>query len=141
MKPLRINERLTIPAESLIVQQVRSSGPGGQNVNKVATKIVLSWTIDSALLGSSAVESRLRALAGHRLVREHDLQIVCQQTRSADRNLRLALQQLRQLLLEAFERPKPRLATRPSGGSIRRRLEEKSQTSQRKAGRQQPKWD
>ena len=139
MKDLRINEQLTIPASQIVVQQVRSGGPGGQNVNKVATKIVLTWILDIEALPFSVL-SRLRRLAGQRLSQSDQLQIACQDTRSADRNLQKALQRLRQLLLQAFEKPNPRIATRPSMGSRRRRLEAKSQLSQKKAGRQS-NWD
>jgi ribosome-associated protein len=141
MDDLYINDRMTIPASQLDIQQVRSSGPGGQNVNKVATKIVLSWKIDSDLIGSKIVESRLKALAGRRLNKENQIQIVSQESRSAERNATVAADRLRELILQAFVKPKPRVATKPSKGSIKRRLETKSKQSDKKTGRQIRSWD
>ncbi len=135
MEDLRINDRLTIPASQLDIQQVRSSGPGGQNVNKVATKIILTWIIDSNLIGSKAVEARLRTLAGKRLNKADQIQIVSQQSRSAEQNINFALKRFRELLLQAFVKPTPRIATKPSRGSIQRRLKHKSKESEKKEGR------
>ncbi len=140
MEDLKINERLTISASDLHIQQVRSSGPGGQNVNKVASKIVLTWTVNSELLGSEPVEMRLRKLAGQRLTKENQIQIVAQESRSADRNLQAARRRLKELILAAFVKPKPRVPTKPSRGAVRRRLDTKSKTSDKKSSRQQ-NWD
>ena len=140
MEDLRINERITIPASDLNIQQVRSSGPGGQNVNKVASKIVLTWAMNSELLGNPAVEMRLRKLAGQRLTKENQIQIIAQESRSADRNLQMARRRLRDLILAAFVKPKPRVPTKPSRGAVRRRLETKSKTGEKKSSRQQ-NWD
>ena len=140
MNDLRINERITIPASQLQTRQVRSSGPGGQNVNKVATKVILTWAIDPSLLPSEAAASRLRRLAGSRLTQDDQLQITCQQTRSAERNQQLALLRLRDLILSALEKPKPRRPTKPSKGSVRRRLDAKSQRGEKKSSRQ-TRWE
>lgn len=131
---LRINHRLTIPDKDLQVQQVRSGGPGGQNVNKVATKIVLRWQIAEGFL-TPDVADRLRQLAGSRFIEPDAVQIAVQDTRSADRNLQLAYRRLRELVLAALHRPKPRKKTKPSAGSVRRRLESKNQRSEKKARR------
>ena len=136
MKDLYINDRITLPASQLEVRQVRSSGPGGQNVNKVATKVILAWKIDPAVLGGEGVESRLRRLAGQRVSNEGELQIACQESRSAERNQQLAVQRLRQLILKACEKPKIRRPTRPTRGSNQRRLDAKAIRSQKKQSRQ-----
>jgi ribosome-associated protein len=135
MDGLRINHRLTIPASQLDIQQVRSSGPGGQNVNKVASKVILTWTIDSELIGSPTIEARLRKLAGKKLNNDGQIQIASQQSRSAERNTIYAISRLRELIQSAYVVPKPRIPTKPSKGSVRRRLNDKNQQSDKKSSR------
>ncbi len=118
---LPINERVTIPAEALSWTASHASGPGGQNVNKVATRVEL--VLDLALSGLSRdVIARLRPLAGRRLDSSGRIRIGSTRTRSQQRNLADARQRLAELVAQALVVPKKRKATRPTMGSKRRRL-------------------
>lgn len=135
MDDLVVTEGVTIPARELSWTAVASGGPGGQNVNKVATKVQLRWQLaDSSALPAWA-SSRLRAMAGRRLDSEGALLITSSTTRSQDRNLELARERLAELVREALARPKTRRPTKPSRAAKRRRVEAKRRNSQKKAGR------
>lgn len=116
----------------------RSSGPGGQNVNKQNTRIELRVALAAIEGLTEAVEQRLRMLAGKRLSTSDELRIVSQQTRSLEQNRAIAIERLRLLLEEASRLPRTRHATRPTRGSRRRRLEAKQRRGAVKATRQSP---
>ena len=139
MTDLTINEHLTIPAAALTWSAVRASGPGGQNVNKVATKVELVF--DPALVElPPGVLGRLRRRAGKRLDADGCVHIACQTTRSQSQNLELARERLADLVRAAWERPKPRKRTRPTLGSKLRRLGDKRAVGERKKLRGK-RWD
>jgi ribosome-associated protein len=123
------------PEGAIRVQFSRSSGPGGQNVNKLNTKAEV-WVSIQGLRGLSidAIQ-RLMMSAGHRLTREGQIHIVAESERSQEQNRAEVFEKLRQLLVEAMIRPKPRKRTRPTRGSKQRRLETKKARSAVKAGR------
>ncbi|MGE5610891.1 MAG: alternative ribosome rescue aminoacyl-tRNA hydrolase ArfB [Bacillota bacterium] len=127
------------PAEAVRFQYSRSSGPGGQNVNKLNTKAEL-WVLLSALRGlrEDAVE-RLKTLAGKRLTQAGEIHIVAETNRTQDANRQAVMDRLRQLLVQAMYRPKTRRRTRPTAGSKRRRLETKRHRGQIKSHRSQTK--
>lgn len=137
---LVVNERLTIPGSELDWSAVRASGPGGQNVNKVATKVVLSFDPRSPSL-PLAVSQRLLALARNRLDAEGRLTVTCDETRSQSKNLKLACERLAELIRAALVVPKRRRATRPSKAQKLARLANKRVTSEKKRERKGATWD
>ncbi len=133
--PLVVSDTCVIPASDLTWEASRSSGPGGQNVNKVASKIELRFDLPGSRALSAEVKERLRALAKGRLDGDGKVLIISQLTRDQGRNLDDALDKLRVLIQRALVRPTPRRPTRPTRASKERRLTEKRQQSQRKQHR------
>lgn len=119
---------------------VHSSGPGGQHVNKVATAVELRMNVGRSGL-HPAVADRLRALAGQRLNKSDEVVIFAQESRSQLRNRGAALLRLGDMIRQAKVRPKRRVATKPSRGAQRRRVENKKRRSSVKAQRSKPRWD
>jgi ribosome-associated protein len=132
---LPISERLTIPGSDLEWRAVRASGPGGQNVNKVATKVELRFDLEGCQVLKPAVRDRLRALAGRRLDADGRLVLTSQAGRSQSANLEAARSRLADLIREALVPPRRRRKTRPTRASRERRLEKKRQQSDKKRGR------
>jgi ribosome-associated protein len=127
-----------VPLSAIATSVSRSSGPGGQNVNKQNTRIELRISL-SAIQGlTDATEQRLRMLAGKRLSTSGELRMVSQQTRSLETNREIAIEQLRLLLEEACHLPRIRHATKPTRGSRRRRLDAKRRRGEVKASRKFP---
>jgi len=131
---LDIAPGLSIPESLLTFTFSRSSGPGGQNVNKLSTKAELRVALSSLPIPPDA-KHRLAALAGQRLTTDGDLLIIADEHRSQSRNKSEALARLRALLIQSLVRPKKRRPTRPSKGSVERRLEAKKRESTRKRNR------
>ncbi len=109
---------------------IRGSGPGGQNVNKVATAVQLRFDVRRSPSLPDDVRARLERLAGKRLTADGVLVITAQRHRTQERNRADAQERLVGLIRQATERPKPRRATRPTLASKKRRLEAKSQRSE-----------
>jgi ribosome-associated protein len=116
-----------IPERDLKFQFIRSAGPGGQNVNKVATAVQMRFDLSGTQALSAAVKQRLRTLAGHRVAADGSLLISARNHRTQEGNRREALERLEQLIARARIEPKLRRATRPTRGSQQRRMERKSQ--------------
>jgi ribosome-associated protein len=135
MEDLNINESITIPGHELSWTAVASGGPGGQNVNKVATKVQLRWELAGSTALPDWARERLIALAGRKVDQAGNLLIASSTTRSQERNLELALERLAELVRAALDRPKRRRPTRPSRASQRHRVETKRRVSQKKAAR------
>jgi ribosome-associated protein len=134
-EPLAIGLSIVIPAADLRWTAVRSSGPGGQNVNKVSSKIELRFDLVGTGALDNLTKARLRSLARSKLDAEGQLVITSQVSRDRQRNLEDAREKLRELIARASERPKPRRATRPSSGAVRARLEDKKHRGARKKDR------
>ena len=116
----------------------RSSGPGGQNVNKVNTKVTLLWNInDSSILTLEQKEIITTKLAAH-ITKEGVLQLSSQETRSQLQNKEEVVQKLEKLLVKAFAKQKPRKATKPTKAAKRKRILEKKQRGEKKKWRQAP---
>lgn len=137
-KQLQIAPGVWVAPTTLRFSFVGSSGPGGQNVNKRSTKAVLRVAVGELGL-RPGVGARLRALAGQRLTNEDELVISSDEHRSQRRNKDACTELLRALLVEASVRPKVRRPTKPSRGSVERRIESKKQRGEIKSNRKKPK--
>ena len=123
------------PESAIRFQYARSSGPGGQNVNKVNTKAEL-WVTAAAIGGlTEAARSRLQQMAGHRWTIAGEIHIASDTERRQESNREEVLNRLRELLLQAIHEPKKRRKTRPSRASKRRRVEGKRHRGEIKAKR------
>jgi len=138
---ITVTDDVRVPAAALTVRAVRASGPGGQNVNKVATKIDLRVELDLVEGLSTAARSRLDALARHRLDADGRLVVTSQATRNQARNLEDARDKVRALVAAALVAPRLRTATKPSGAARERRLVEKRSRSGVKRLRARPSGD
>jgi len=132
---LFVRPGLVIPEGELSVRAVRASGPGGQNVNRVSTKVELSFDLPGSSVLEPSVKTRLRRLASSRLNAEGALVITSQATRSQAQNLADAREKLAALVRAALVVPKRRRATKPTKASKERRLEQKRRQSDKKRGR------
>ena len=130
---IRVTPSISLDPSEIEEEFVRSSGPGGQNVNKVSTAVQLRFNARQSPNLPYAVKSRLEALAGHRLTKDGVIIIEASRFRSQLRNRADALERLVELIKEAAIQPIKRRATKPTYGSKQRRLEGKKKRSGTKA--------
>ena len=132
---LRVNDRITIPAAELDLSYVRASGPGGQNVNKVASKAVLRFALRDSTALPDDLKTRALARLAAKLTRDGELIVTNGTTRDQTRNRDAALARLAAMLAAAVTRPRARKATKPSAGAVERRLDQKRRRSEAKRSR------
>jgi ribosome-associated protein len=139
--PLSIAAGIEIPDDELSLSFLRASGPGGQNVNKVATAVQLRYDLEHSRALGEEVKARLRALSGRRLTAEGAILIIARNHRTQERNRREAGERLAELIRRALIVPKVRRPTRPTRAAHERRLEHKAQQRRTKRLRRSPGWD
>lgn len=135
---IRLAPGVRVNKQDILISFVRSSGPGGQNVNKRSTKAQLRIALERIPLSERAMR-RLRRLGGNAITSSDELLIESDETRSQSRNKAACLDRLRDLVARAVIEPKQRRATKPTKGSIRRRLDTKSKRSETKRLRRPPR--
>jgi ribosome-associated protein len=136
-----VTPTICIPLDEFEWSFARSGGPGGQNVNKVASKAVLRWPFEASPSVPLDVKARFRTAFGNRLTTDGDLVLSSEATRDQARNREDCLEKLAAMLRAAAQPPKLRRATKPSKSSKRRRVDAKRRTSATKAGRRRPNSD
>ena len=129
---LRVSGELTVPAWELSEAFVRASGPGGQNVNKVSSAVQLTWKVGASSLPPE-VKARFSKLYASRITNDGRMMLEASEHRSQPLNREAARKRLAQMILKASIRPKRRVATRPTAGSVRRRIASKKRRGEIKS--------
>jgi ribosome-associated protein len=139
--PLEVAPGLAIPDREITVAFVRASGPGGQNVNKVASAVQLRFDLAGSAVLAPAVKARLHALAGRRVGADGALLIVARNHRTQEANRREAGERLAELVRRALVAPKARRPTRPTHAAREQRLEGKTRLKRTKRLRERVRWE
>ncbi|UZO81599.1 aminoacyl-tRNA hydrolase [Aquimarina sp. ERC-38] len=126
--------------EEIKVKAVRSSGAGGQHVNKVSSKILLHFNVEASEAFTNTEKLRLQTKLASRLSNQGDLILSCSQTRSQHRNKEICTDRLIKLLQSSLQVPKVRKKTKPSKTSQLKRLQNKKTQALKKANRRSPDW-
>ena len=129
---IQINSQIEIDEEEIQENFIRSSGPGGQKVNKTSSAVQLRFNVIHSTSLPIEVRERLKHIAGNRITSEGELIIEANEYRSQERNRQEARRRLVQLIRQAARRPKARKRTKPTAASQKRRLEEKRRHSEKK---------
>lgn len=139
--PLAITPDLAIPDEEFEWKFIRASGPGGQNVNKVASAVQLRFLLPLNTTLPVAARNRLRRIAGQKLIDDGSILISARSERSQEQNRRDALERLAEMVRTALIEPKIRKKTRPTRASKERRIDTKKRRGTTKQGRSTRAWD
>jgi ribosome-associated protein len=137
---LVVNNQISIPLREFAFTFSRSSGPGGQNVNKVNSKVMLKWPLTESSLRAD-VKQRFQARYPRRINHANELLITSQRFRDQGRNVADCLSKLRELILAVSTAPRKRKATKPTRASHRRRIQEKRHQGDKKRLRRRPNSD
>ncbi len=131
-RPLIINSEITIPASEIVLSYARSAGPGGQNVNKVNSKAMLRWNVTQTNCLPLGAKNRFLERFATRINQAGEIVLASDQHREQLRNVSGCYEKLRHLILAVLVAPRRRVKTRPSRGSVERRLQRKHLRSKRK---------
>lgn len=138
---IRVNSRLVIPHKELLIRATRSSGPGGQHVNKTSSRIELVWNVSTSEVLTDEDRARLLTSLASRLSTDNELRIVVSDTRSQHKNRVIAEERFAEIIRKALIIPKARKPTKPSRGQKQARLEAKSRLSEKKRQRRPPGYE
>ncbi len=137
---IQITPSILLDTDEIEFKFIRSSGPGGQNVNKVSTGVQLRFNILDSECVPSGIKSRLFRIAHNKINKEGYLVLESQKFRTQAANKKDLLRRFTELLIQASVKPKKRFKTKPSKQSIEKRLEMKSKRSKLKQTRRKPEW-
>lgn len=136
-----IEGRVQIDENELVFNFSRSSGPGGQNVNKVSSRVEMRWDVENTDALDAATRARLIELAGRRITRSGELLLVCGRRREQAANRRECVERLTDMVRRSLQLEPPRVPTRPSKSAKAKRMEEKVHRSRLKKLRKNPSAD
>lgn len=132
---IREHNSMIIPEDELVITFARSSGKGGQNVNKTSTKVFVHWFIENSTVFTDDEKNRIRTKLANRINNQDELVVFSEEERSQAQNRELAIARLQALVQEAMHVPKIRRATKPTWSSKVKRMESKRKHSQIKTSR------
>jgi ribosome-associated protein len=138
---IEVTPDILIPDSDVSLSFVRGSGPGGQNVNKVASAVQLRFDLAGTTALTDPVKARVRALAGRRLTDDGSILIIARNHRTQEQNRREAADRLADLIRRGLTPPKPRRPTKPTRASRERRLDSKNRQQRTKGLRRKVSWD